>query len=367
MNAKQPLSEEQQKPAELTGRLALLHDIGCKLSQSRTASGESIEEAVRKLKIRKSHLQALENGNWEKLPDDIYVMGFLRQYSQYLHVDLADEIHRLKNDQYALTKPLTFPDPPVAPSRRWAWLAGAAFVLLFILFNVTAEQQNMDKHDISESPELATTEEPANDSASSLQAADNSLTAADESQAVPRSAESAVETVAESQPGPAKDSATHARPVIDAAAETPATEELAPARQTASEIMPAPTAGLTATRNKPETAPAHHQSASNANGANAAMHHFRFDAVGSPVWLQISRPDQSGDGKGKLLKEVLLQPGFHTTVHAPTATLWITCGNAPALRISVDGAVFAAAGSLGIGKKVLRDYRFSIGNTLRNL
>jgi len=342
--------EEQQKPAELTGRQALLQEIGCKLSQSRSASGESIEEAVRKLKIRKSHLQALENGHWEKMPDDVYVLGFLRQYSQYLGIDISDETHRLKNDQYALTKPLTFPDPPVAPSRRWAWLAGAAFVLLFILFNITTENKNMDNHAVAESPEHTAAVESTAEPDPSMPSTHQNKTIDDAAQtAMPATfTETAAETPSAERPSKVS--------AIDAnVTEKPVTEKAAPAEQAVTEMIPVPEPELAAPHGEEKPVTAQTQA------ANATMHHFRFDAVGSPVWLQISRPDQSGAGKGSLLKEVLLQPGLHTTIHAPTESLWITCGNAPALRISVDGTVFAAAGSLGIGKKVLRDYRFSIG------
>jgi len=170
--------EDQLAPSELTGRQLLLQEIGNKLSQSRSDSGKSLEEAVRKLKIRKSHLLALENGNWEQMPDDVYVLGFLRQYSQHLHVDLSDEMHRLKNDQYALTKPLTFPDPPVAPSRRWAWVAGAAFVLLFILFNITTEKQNMDNDDTVKAPEHSAKSGSATEPAAGIPSMDHRQAAA---------------------------------------------------------------------------------------------------------------------------------------------------------------------------------------------
>jgi len=356
MNAIPASPEQEQNPAELTGRQALLQEIGCKLSQSRSASGESIEEAVRKLKIRKSQLQALENGDWQKMPDDVYVLGFLRQYSQYLGIDISDETHRLKNDQYALTKPLTFPDPPVAPSRRWAWITGAAFVLLFILFNITTETKNIHHHDVVESPEHAATgeaiAEPA-DAADSKPSTHSNETIADSFK--PITPDSAAET--QSVEPPAKVSVTHATAVINGAVtETPVSKKAAPAGQSVSEMISVSEPELVDSQGKPATATVQ------AQVTNATMHHFRFDAVGSPVWLQISRPDASGAGKGGLLKEVLLQPGLHTTIHAPTESLWITCGNAPALRISVDGTVFAAPGSLGIGKKVLRDYRFSIAS-----
>ncbi|MFQ5344790.1 MAG: helix-turn-helix domain-containing protein, partial [Mariprofundus sp.] len=136
MNTRQPSDSEQNTEPELSPRQMLLQDIGKKLTQAREACQQSVEKPARKLNLQKRHLEALENGNWDDLPDDVYVIGFLRQYSHYLNVDLSDEIHRLKNDQYTLTKPLTFPDPPVAPSRQWAWIAGSAFILLFFAFNL---------------------------------------------------------------------------------------------------------------------------------------------------------------------------------------------------------------------------------------
>jgi len=343
--------QEQQKPVELTGRQALLLEIADKLSQSRKASGESIEAAVRKLKLRKSHLQALENGNWDKIPDDIYALGFLRQYSQYLNVDLSDEIHRLKNDQYALTKPLTFPDPPVAPSRRWAWLASVAFVLLFILFNVlpekhiTAQVENIE-------PGQIPVEENTTDTIPAPQSMDHSGTSAIIAQ--PAMSAATAET-------PAAQAAVEDTPIrATATADLTAihgSEKTALTKQLVTTITPAAKSGPDSARSVPDVA------STQAQPVHTAMHYFRFDAVGSPVWLQISQPDQSSVGKGDLLREVLLQAGVHTTIHAPTTSLWITCGNAPALRISVDGSVFAEPGSLGAGKKVLRDYRFDIGGS----
>ncbi|RLL50657.1 hypothetical protein D8Y20_11525, partial [Mariprofundus sp. EBB-1] len=91
-----------------------------------------------------------------------------------------------------------------------------------------------------------------------------------------------------------------------------------------------------------------------------ASHSYRFDAVDSEVWLQIFAPGQDATTKGDKLKEVLLKVGHHITIQAASESLWITAGNAPGLSITVDGNVIAKNGSLGTGKKVLRNYRFSI-------
>jgi len=300
LSSSEPI-ETPLQTGEAPGKDALLLEIGRKLSQARESAGESLEEAVRKLKLQKRHLLALEQGDWNNMPDDVYMLGFLRQYGQYLHVDLAAEIERLKHDQYALTKPLTFPDPPVAPSRRWAWLAGIAFVLLFILFNISTQKST--SHAIN-----------------------------------PQHPEKAAE---------------------------PARKSLAVADSTPSAAPPSsPAAAHTSHMQKPDDPPPSGQITTvvptGAVPNKSVMHHFRFDAVNAPVWLQISMPDPATAGKGTLLKEVLLQSGFHTSINEKTSVLWITCGNAPALRIHVDGHIYAEAGTLGAGKKVLRDFRFDI-------
>ena len=98
----------------------------------------------------------------------------------------------------------------------------------------------------------------------------------------------------------------------------------------------------------------------NTGQTTTARHTFRFKAIDTDVWLQISAANADGTAKGKMLKEVLLKPGHYTTIKAASESLWITTGNAPALSISVDGKLVAKKGSLGNGKKVLRNYRFNI-------
>jgi len=104
---------------------------------------------------------------------------------------------------------------------------------------------------------------------------------------------------------------------------------------------------------------------STAKNAASESHSYRFQAVNSEVWLQVHAPNEDTTAKGKQLKEVLLKAGHHITIKIASESLWITAGNAPALSISVDGKLVAKVGSLGTGKKVLRNYRFSI-NSSRN-
>jgi len=287
---------------EVIPRQEQLNSIAAKLIAAREARGEKIDQAVQKLKLSKSHLEALEQGNWDLLPDEIYALGFLRQYCQHLQLDLSDDIKQLKNEQYTLGKPLTFPDPPVAPSKKWAWFAGGMFIILLMLFNVINNQDDHQQNPV--------------DTQNSEEELDLASLSPDET---------GMETP-QVHVGPEVTAApvTH-KPIVNLEAANTATSETA------------------------------------ANAKKVAIRHvYKFEAVTGAVWIQIFAPNESGTGRGSLLKEVLLQQGQYSSIRKSVDSLWINCGNAPSLRVKVDGKTVADTGSLGGGKKVLRDYHFKI-------
>lgn len=61
--------------------------LGEKLSKKRAALGFDVKEAERATKIRARHIEALESGDWSKLPPDVYVRGFLKNYAAFLKLD----------------------------------------------------------------------------------------------------------------------------------------------------------------------------------------------------------------------------------------------------------------------------------------
>ncbi len=64
-----------------------MKDIGNFLRERREASGISLIEIEKDLKIRKKYLQALEEGNIDIIPGKTYLVGYLRNYSKYLGID----------------------------------------------------------------------------------------------------------------------------------------------------------------------------------------------------------------------------------------------------------------------------------------
>jgi len=117
-------------------REAILLEVGKLLRSERSKKTICLDMVANALNLRKAYLEALESGDWSNMPGEVYALGFLRQYATYLHLDLDHTIEKLKSGHYQLTKPLTFPDPPIAPKKSWVVVAALVFVLLFIGLNV---------------------------------------------------------------------------------------------------------------------------------------------------------------------------------------------------------------------------------------
>lgn len=61
--------------------------LGEKLKKLRSDKRISLNEVSRLTKIQIAYLEYLEEGEYEKLPADVYVKGFLRSYADFLGVD----------------------------------------------------------------------------------------------------------------------------------------------------------------------------------------------------------------------------------------------------------------------------------------
>jgi cytoskeletal protein RodZ len=61
--------------------------LGEKLSKFRSEARLSIADMAKATKIQGKYIEALERGQYEKLPADVYVRGYLRSYARYLNID----------------------------------------------------------------------------------------------------------------------------------------------------------------------------------------------------------------------------------------------------------------------------------------
>ena len=75
-----------------------LETVGQDLRAARLRRGDEIAQVSRALKIRKDHLEALENDRLEDLPGKTYAIGFIRSYARHLGLDSNLYVERFKQD-----------------------------------------------------------------------------------------------------------------------------------------------------------------------------------------------------------------------------------------------------------------------------
>lgn len=74
-----------------------MEDLGAFLQQAREVRNLSIADIADRTKIRQQYLTAIEQGERESLPDEVYLRGFLRSYAKALGIDPEEVITRYDN------------------------------------------------------------------------------------------------------------------------------------------------------------------------------------------------------------------------------------------------------------------------------
>jgi len=64
-----------------------LRELGQLLREKRVELGVDLDQVQAKTKIRKRYLMALEAGEWDSLPGEVYARGFVRSYAELLGLD----------------------------------------------------------------------------------------------------------------------------------------------------------------------------------------------------------------------------------------------------------------------------------------
>ena len=74
-----------------------MESIGDRLKKVREDKGYSIEQVSRETNIARKYLRALENEDYADFPGETYLLGFLRNYSEYLGLDSDEMITTYRN------------------------------------------------------------------------------------------------------------------------------------------------------------------------------------------------------------------------------------------------------------------------------
>lgn len=75
-----------------------LETVGQVLRAARLRRGDDLATVSRALKIRKDHLEALEEDRFEALPGRTYAVGFVRSFADYLGLDPLQCVERFKSE-----------------------------------------------------------------------------------------------------------------------------------------------------------------------------------------------------------------------------------------------------------------------------
>ncbi|MEJ0044394.1 MAG: RodZ domain-containing protein [Rhizomicrobium sp.] len=75
---------------------APLETVGQDLRAARLRRGDDLATVSKALKIRKDHLEAIEEDRLEQLPGRTYAVGFVRSYADYLGLDTQQCLERFK-------------------------------------------------------------------------------------------------------------------------------------------------------------------------------------------------------------------------------------------------------------------------------
>jgi len=71
--------------------------IGKRFQEARSSLGQSLDYVARETNISRGYLENLENDNYEGFPGEPYLMGFLRNYSEYLGLDPKEILGQYRN------------------------------------------------------------------------------------------------------------------------------------------------------------------------------------------------------------------------------------------------------------------------------
>ena len=126
--------------------------LGEKLSKKRVSLGYEIKDVERSIRIRSKHVEFIENSEWDKLPPDVYVRGFLRSYARFLRLDpekvvtiylkekgLTENVKKLATKTDLPKSRLSAPKIIITPKRLIFLSTGlvGAIIISYIIWQIT--------------------------------------------------------------------------------------------------------------------------------------------------------------------------------------------------------------------------------------
>ena len=139
--------------------------IGTEFAVTRQQAGLDVVQVAQRLRIRREHLFAIEEGRFEDLPAPAYAIGFVRSYAEFLGLDPVSAVEQFKLESSASTARVPLAFPSAEPSERMpkGWLIGMSLVLAAVVFGAWYFSENSDRfavNDVPPAPFVAPVVEP---------------------------------------------------------------------------------------------------------------------------------------------------------------------------------------------------------------
>lgn len=152
---------------------APLETVGQDLRAARQRKGEDLASVSRTLKIRKDHLDAIEESKFDALPGRAYALGFVRSYADYLGLDSSHCVERYKAEIAGLCeqneKEISF-NPEVERKLPQGTVVLAIALLIGVAYGGYYLQQSADRMLGEEEAEMSVLEPAAPEPASTAPA-----------------------------------------------------------------------------------------------------------------------------------------------------------------------------------------------------
>lgn len=153
-----PPTPEQAGPSGYAG-------IGAALGDVRRRAELSVEQIADRLRIRRQYIEAIELGQFERLPGHIYAMGFLRTYAEHLGLDGDAVVEAFKQENAdAVVGRLVFPIPKPEQRTPKGWLMVLAILMavgIYAGWYYHESKRNLALDQVQPVPERLVVQNPA--------------------------------------------------------------------------------------------------------------------------------------------------------------------------------------------------------------
>jgi cytoskeletal protein RodZ len=159
-----------------------MESVGEFFRQVRETKGLTVDEVASKTRIRSDFVKALEDGNFAKLPDQVFARGFVRSYARSLGLDEEDAIHRFiqsagafyeKQDERERLRIRQAEEERKRQANRKAVAVAIGIAVVTLIFLLSREQSSvLRRANPDHVPAMRTTQQTSNDQAAAVSRAE---------------------------------------------------------------------------------------------------------------------------------------------------------------------------------------------------